>query len=129
MFFEAQARNIWEIVKSQDDENSIVVGLYHKKPPPFGKLHKPLGYKFTFDEGNKETYFEYHDPKSVDELVKRMNATTQILEVLKRDKMTPKKLIEETCLGESSVRVSIKRLKDKGLIIKIGDEYGLPSSN
>jgi hypothetical protein len=127
MFFEAQARNIWEIVKSQDDEDSIVIGLYHKKPPPFGKLRKPLGYKFSFDEGSKETYFEYHDPKSVSELLDRMNTNTRILEFLKSGAKTPKEIQTELGIGESTCRVTIKRLKDKNLLTKIGDSYGLLS--
>ncbi len=126
MFFEAQARNIWEIVKTPDDENSIVVGLYHKKPPPFGKLHKPLGYKFTFNEVDKETSFEYHDPKSIEEFLERMGTNTRILELLKTGNKTPKEIKESLRLSESSCYVSLKRLKDKGLIIKRDDSYALP---
>jgi len=124
MFFEAQSRNVWEMVKSiGDEDDSIAVGLYHKKPPPFGKLHKPLGYKFTFDEGNGETYFEYHDPKSVDDLLKRMGTNTRILEELKTGLLTPKELEER---GIKNPRTALSRLKKKGLVTLIGKEtYGL----
>ncbi len=124
MFFEAQSRNVWELVKSNDDEDSIVIGLYHKKPPPFGKLHKPLGYKFTFDNDNNKTYFEYNDPKSVDELLERMGTNTKIIEALKYGPLTPKELEESK--GIKNPRTALSRLKRKGIIIPIGKEaYGL----
>ena len=123
MFFEAQSRNIWEVVKSNADEDSIVIGLYHKKPPPFGKLHKPLGYKFTFDNDNNETYFEYNDPKSVDELLERMGTNTKIIEALKSRPLTPKELEEK---GIKNPRTPLARLKRKGIVTLIGKEtYGL----
>jgi hypothetical protein len=126
MFFEAQARNIWEVVKSADEDNSIVVGMYHKKPPPFGKLHKPLGYKFTFDNESNETYFEWHDPKSVDDLLERMGANDRILGLLKTGPKTPKEIQTELSINQSTARSSIKRLKDKALIVALNEgKYGL----
>jgi len=123
MFFEAQARNIWEIVKSNDDENSIVIGLYHKKPPPFSKLHQPLGYKFTFDDDSHGTYFEWHDPKSVDDLLERMGTNTKIIEALKSGPLTPKELEER---GIKNPRTPLSRLRKKGIVTLIGKEtYGL----
>jgi hypothetical protein len=124
MFFEAQSRNVWEMVKSiGDDDNSISVGLYHKKPPPFGKLHNPLGYKFTFDNDNNETYFEYNDPKSVDELLERMGTNTKIIEALKAGPLTPKELEDK---GIKNPRTPLSRLKKKGIVTLIGKEtYGL----
>ena len=125
MFFEATARNIWEIVKTQDDDDSMSIGLYHKKPPPFSKMYPPMGYRIDFTDDS--TLIEWQDPKSVDELVKRMSANTQILEILKRGRMSTSKIVEETGLKADSVRVSIHRLKSKGLIIKMGDDYCLPA--
>jgi hypothetical protein len=123
MFFEAQSRNVWELVKSNDDEDSIVIGLYHKKPPPFGKLHKPMGYKFTFDNDDNTTYFEYNDPKSVDELLERMGTNTKIIEALKSGPLTPRELEEK---GIKNPRTPLARLKRKGIVTLIGKEtYGL----
>jgi hypothetical protein len=123
MFFEAQARNVWEVVKSSDDDNSIVVGLYHKKPPPFSKLHQPLGYKFTFDDDSHGTYFEWHDPKSVDDLLERMGTNTKIIEALKSGPLTPKELEER---GIKNPRTPLSRLRKKGIVTLIGKEtYGL----
>jgi hypothetical protein len=123
MFFEAQSRNVWELVKSNDDEDSIVIGLYHKKPPPFGKLHKPMGYKFTFDNDDNTTYFEYNDPKNVDELLERMGTNTKIIEALKSGPLTPRELEEK---GIKNPRTPLARLKRKGIVTLIGKEtYGL----
>jgi hypothetical protein len=123
MFFEAQSRNVWELIKSNDDEDSIIIGLYHKKPPPFGKLHKPLGYKFTFDNDSNTTHFEYNDPKSVDEFLERMSTNTKIIEALKSGPLTPKELEEK---GIKNPRTPLARLKKKGIVTVIGKEtYGL----
>jgi hypothetical protein len=104
--------------------------MYHKKPPPFGKLHKPLGYKFTFDNDNNETYFEWHDPKSVDDLLERMTVNTRILELLKSGQKTPVEIQTELGLKESTCRMTLKRLKDKNLVMVFvtdsGKFYGLP---
>lgn len=125
MYFEATARNIWEVVKTEGDADSIILGLYHRKPPPFAKLYDPMGYRIGFDKD--ATYFEWYDPKSVADLIKRMSATTQILEALKKGKMNTKQLSEETGISENSIRMPLKRLRDKKLIIKMGDDYALPA--
>jgi hypothetical protein len=125
VFFEATARNIWEIVKTQDDDNSVIVGLYHKKPPPFGKLHNPMGYRIEFSEDS--TTFDYHDPKSIDELLSRMGNNTKILELLKRGALAPKEIQEQLGIPEGTCRSALKRLKEKGSVMQLGEKYVLPA--
>ena len=52
-----EARNIWEMRGSQNvDSSNMRIGLYHKKTNS-GKIHKPFGLEFTFendDMGNVE---------------------------------------------------------------------------
>jgi len=79
--------------------------------------------KFTFDNDNNKTYFEYNDPKSVDELLERMGTNTKIIEALKYGPLTPKELESK---GIKNPRTALSRLKRKGIIIPIGKEaYGL----
>jgi hypothetical protein len=135
VFFEAQARNIWEIVKvlNENDPDSIAIGLYHRKPPPTDKLHPPLGYRFTFDKVNHETQWTPFDPKSVDELVKRMSAGAQILAFLNNETEghTPKEIADLTGINVNTVRPKLAELlkhqdykKDPDPIVtKQGEKY------
>lgn len=125
VFFEAQARNVWEIVKSgEPGDSSINVGLFHRKPPPFSKLHQPLGFQFDFTEDT--TTVIPHDPKSVEELVKRMGTNQRILAILKQGSLSPQEIIDSLEITRSNAYLAIKRLSDKELIIKLSDgKWGL----
>jgi hypothetical protein len=124
MFFHALARSVWEIKKVQTaDENEIEIGLFHRKPPPFSKLHKPLGFKFSFD-GDK-TIINTQDPKTVGEFLQQMGTQQRILELLKTNPLSPKEIAESLEITSGDTRITLKRLKDKNKIVKVGDNYGL----
>ncbi len=125
-FFTAQARNIWEIRKRQEpgsDEIDIV--LFHRKPPPFGKTHKALGFKIVFDNQAGKMNIKPSDPKTVTEFLEQMGLKTQILEVLRDGAMSPKDLA--TALDEpvNQITARCNELKKQGKIVKVGDLWGL----
>lgn len=124
VFFNALARSVWEIKKVQSaDDNDIEIGLFHRKPPPFSKLHKPLGFKFTFD--NDKTIINTQDPKTVGEFLQQMGTQQRIIELLKSGGMSPKEISENLEISPGDARVTLLRMKNKNLVTKIGENYGL----
>lgn len=125
VFFEAQARNIWEVRKvAEAGDSELDIALFHNKPPPFAAKHIPLGYHILF-EPNK-TIITAQDARSVPEFVERMGNNQRILAALKSGKMQPKELAELLKINPASVRTSLKRLAYKQLVVKMGEDYGLP---
>ncbi len=124
VFFQALARSIWEVRKAQEaGEDTLSIGLFHRKPPPFGKLHKPLGFKFEFNE--HKTMVSVEDPRTIGEILERMGTQQRITEALKAGPLSNKDLVEQLELSQGSVAMAVKRLKDKKQIIKVGEEWGL----
>ena len=124
VFFEAQSRNVWELVKVQEaSEENVDIALYHRKPPPFGKLSLPLGYKLSFTD--TEIKVDYCDPRTTTEFLERMSTQVRILESLKSGALSAKGIAEQLGLARNTCDQALKRLKDKGKIVKMGDKWGL----
>lgn len=123
-YFENMARNIFEIQKRQDfDENEMDIVLFNRKPPPFAGMHKPIGFKLIFTEDTMS--ISVHDPKNVSEFVARMSTANRIMIVLRNKPFTPKELSEELEVTNDNVRNALLRLKNKNLVVKVGEKYGL----
>ncbi len=127
VFFEAQARNIWEVRKVQEaGEDELDLAFFHTKPPPFAQKHKPMGYCFHFEPD--KAWIESRDPKSVPEFMERMGNNTRILNLLKDGALEPKEIADTLSINPNSVRTSLKRLAGKSLVVKVGEKYGLQSN-
>ncbi len=126
MFFEAQARSIWELKKVQTAEDEeISVSLFHTKPPPFGKQHRPIGYKYIYEPDKIQV--ELQDPKTVVEFLERMNTQTRITEFLKSRGGHALKddIVDYLGLRENTASVALHRLAKKNVVLKVLDEYKL----
>ena len=124
IYFEIPARIIWELVKFQEaGEEEINIALYNRKPPPFHKLSLPLGFKLHFT--NTEIKVDYCDPRTTTEFLERMSNQVRILESLKVGSLPAKEIMEQLDLARNTCDQSLKRLKDKGKIVKVGDKWGL----
>lgn len=125
-FFTAQARNIWEVRKNQEsDSNEIDIALFHRKPPPFAGLHRPLGFKIAFDNDAGSMNIKPSDPKTVGEFLEQMGLKSQILEALKGGAMTVSELSEILEKPANQIKARCNELKKKNKLIKIGESWGL----
>jgi len=124
-YFQAQARNVWEIRKSQEvGSNELDIALFHRKPPPFKKMHQPLGYHISYQENG--LYTISMASKSLGEFKDQMSAGSQVLDLLKEGAMEIKEMSELLDLKESNIRMAISRLSGKGKITKLpGNKWGL----
>jgi len=127
-FFTAGARNVWEIRKSQEySSNEMDLALFHIKPPPLSGLHKALGFKVVFGEDTMQ--IEQRDPQTVSEFVEQMGSKQRILELLKEGPMTTGEIKERLEITRGNADTTLKRLKDRKLVIKSGDKWGLIRSD
>lgn len=124
-FFEYYARNIFELRKVQEEgEDSLDIALYNTYHN-LGRRFKPMGYHLDFN--GTGTHIERGEITASD-LVKRMSAQAQIQKALHHRVMSPKEIAEECELNEATTRNALKRMADKGLIVRLKDgSYGLQS--
>jgi len=125
-FFSAQSRNIWEVRKNQDaDSSELDIALFHRKPPPFSGLHKPLGFKIVFD--NKDGIMNIHqsDPKDVGEFIEQMGWKERIKDALKDGPMTNKELCKELSTNSANIAVNLTRLSKASIVSKQDDKWVL----
>lgn len=125
VFFEAQARSIWEIRKAQDTgEDELDVALFHRKPPPFQKLCAPIG--LTIKYGPDTMTISQGQPRSVAEFLGALGTQAQIEELLKDGPMSPKGIMEALDISRGAVDMALKRLKNKQKVVKLEDgKWGL----
>jgi len=125
VFFHNYARQVWYMKReNSDDEDNIRVGLFHKKHNNT-KPSPPLGFVFHFEDDSISV--ERADIRDSADFVKELSAGARILAALREGAMKPTTLAQETGVPEGTVRVNLKRLKDKGKVLLLPEGmYGLP---
>lgn len=130
VFVKNLARSVWEIRKAVDDEEDLVVGLYHRKVNS-GRLHHPIGLRFEF--GDSAIRIHSQDITEHHELVARGNLTYRMLKTMTSGNKTAKELAEELQTTENAVRGMLSRQKEKGKVIHLddhrGSKWGLTATN
>jgi len=129
-YFTAQARNIWEVRKSQEpDSKEMDIALFHRKPPPFAGLHKPLGFKIIFDDDAGKMDIRQSDPKTVAEFMEQMSLKSRIMEELKGGALSIKDLAETLDVSTNQIKARCNDLKQKRKLVKVGEKWGLSNDN
>lgn len=125
VLWEAGSRSVIEC-RGQEDDDALNAVLFHRKSN-LSKKFKPLGYRIQFNN-NLPVSLEWHDPRNVSEFVARMGNNQRILELLKEGRMTGKEITQTLDISYASAGVTLKRLLNKGLIVKLDDKtWGLAS--
>lgn len=120
--FSHRASCVWHIEGHQDEgDNTLDVVLTNQDSNLTGRL-EPLSYRFIFGEDKTEL-----KRTELDEAFShKLSLPKQILGLLKDGKMQPKDIAEALGKSGGDVRKELQRLKNKGLIEKLGEDYGLP---
>ncbi len=122
VFFTNLARSVFECKKTQEaGEDDITIGLFHRKAN-MSKLHVPMGFKFHF---NDEAIIVSRTDLRETTLLTEMSTQVRITTLLKENPLTTIELMGALEISRSSADVSLKRLKDKNVVIKSGDKWGL----
>lgn len=124
-YYTAQPRNIWEIRKNQEAEsNQLDIALFHRKPPPFAGIHKPLGFKLIFEEDKLE--IKSSDPKRIPEFSDQLTTVEQTKLCLEEGPKTAKIISGETGITLNTVTQNLKRLAKRDEVTKLEDDtWGL----
>jgi len=130
VYYTAEARSIWEIKKSQEaDSNEMDIALFHRKPAPFTRLHKPMGLHMEFKgdgEIDNKTIISGSSPQSIGEFLSALGTQAQIKDLLKDGIKTTQEIQDALSITNNNARVALKRLKDKNEIIKLDSgKWGL----
>lgn len=128
--FEHRTSSVWELRKSQEvGSNVLNLGLFHRKSNLSG-FHKPLGFQLTFNESDHipprpySIEIETADPEEVCNS-KGGSASKRILDLLELDNYTVNNIVDELEITADNAYQTLKRLKDKGRVVKVGDKWGL----
>ena len=125
VFFTNLARSVWELRGEQEgSENHI--GMFHRKANETMK-HPPMGFKLTYNDPEGPITIEPEDLKETRHS-SQLPASILIKDYLRRGKASVSELHESLMLTENNIRVTLKRLKDKGVAVQLGkDVWGLMS--
>ncbi|MGI2336853.1 MAG: AAA family ATPase [Dehalogenimonas sp.] len=131
-YYTAEARCIWEVKKIQEaGEDQLDIALFHRKPPPFAKLHQPLGLHFDFGKIDangisQEIKAEFRKPESVAGFVQAMGAKPRILALLKEGALSQEEIVKTLSLTSTNTYSTLSRLKSSGEVVKLPEKrWGL----
>jgi hypothetical protein len=123
VMWEAGARSVWEI-QGQEEEDAFDIALFHRKAN-LSKKFNPQGYRITYKD-KLPVNVSWHNPKEVAEFVEKMSTTDRVLDLLKEGAASMKDIAESLGVATNTAKVSLHRLKKKGLVTKLPDDtWGL----
>lgn len=122
-FFKAGARSAWYIEKTTENpDDEVKVGLYHRKFNGGKQTIAPLGYKLTFDRA--QTRIQPIDPEAVDELSIHLPTIQRLTRLIRQDgPLTVKQIADDLALTQPNIRAVISRHKSH--FVRAGNKYGL----
>jgi hypothetical protein len=115
VYFEAQARSVWEITKEIDGAG-LNITLTHRKSPPFQKRHDPLGIRFEYDDNGYLSIGLGEVKESPDGYLVKIGTQNRILDALKSGNKTVPQICKIVDLDENNVRNALTELKKKGRV-------------
>lgn len=121
-YFEYYARNIFELRKVQEEgEDELDIALYNTHCN-LGRKAKPMGFHISFNEVSIKM-----ERKAItaQELIERMGTQARILSLLKTGAISTQEITDALELKRNTVDVSLKRLREKQKITKVGEKWGL----
>ncbi len=125
VFFEAQARSVWQLSK-EPNGNSIDISLNHMKSPPFQKKQDPIGIRINYDiDGYMSIGLCEPDDANVNAYIEKMETQNRIMDLLKTGVITVKEIAAKLGISENNVRNKLSILKKKQMVVKVGNGYGL----
>jgi hypothetical protein len=123
-YFENQARKVFELRADRDTgDDTIEVAIFDKKVNEAAKA-KPWG--LTIDFGEETVSFKRTDVASMGKLSEGLSYTQRILHLLKvNGKTNIMEIIQMLGLDREQVSPALTRMKQRGQVVKLGEEYAL----
>jgi hypothetical protein len=126
LYFTAESRNIWFIVKDQEKgESHADVGLTQTKPPPFSMPQQDLAFRFTWDKNSLKV--EKTNPKNVAGLSEKRSVKAKIKEALEDEPLMKEQLVERLHELPNTITQTLKRMSPKEVVALADGRYALVS--
>ncbi len=117
------ARNVWEVRRAEEESEDLVLGAFHRKVNR-GRLLPPVGLRFEFGEG--AIRLRSQDVGEQADLLARTSVAYRIQKVLTAGALDVATLAEEAGAGKDTVKRTLRRLADKGRVIRVDEtRWGL----
>ena len=125
-FWENIPRTVWELKKLAEAEDSLDTVMTLTKRN-IGKKVPPFGLRYTYNGvGTKVERFE---PNDVAEYVQETSASNRIfLYLQKNGAATSTVILNELGIPKDTVYKTLKRMMDRAILVKVGQNYGLVSN-
>jgi len=124
VFFTNLSRSVWECKAEQETgEDEAIISLKHTKAN-LSRRHHALGYRFTFT--NNSIAVVKADLRDTG-LSGELPLTLRIKDLLRSSAMTVKDIASSLDHNEASIRTIINRMAKKGILLKVGESWGLQS--
>lgn len=118
------ARCVWEskLGGLTSEDNVIEIGLFHKYANE-DRIHSPLCYSITWE---KTEIIVKSISCGMSDLSKHLPASVRIKDLLgKEGKLRAEKMVEILGLTKNNITTTCYRLRNKGDVVQIDDEWGL----
>ncbi len=116
VYFEAQMRSVWEVVKEIDGKG-LNITLNHRKSPPFQKKHDSLAFRLEYDDSGYLQIGLGEVIESPDGYLEKLANKQRIIESIKNGETSFKKILKFTGIDENTLRVSLSEMKKANKII------------
>jgi len=124
VFFSNLARSIWQCKAEKEPmSNYAVVGLKQIKAS-LSQIHSPIGLAFEFDETANTIFVTKSDLKETS-MAGDLPLSLRIKDFLRPGAMTVKDIGEGLDAKENTIRTAVHRLKNQGVLVQLGDKWGL----
>ncbi len=121
VYFENLARSVWHVDKVQEvGGNELLLALEHTKAND-STLHPPIGLRMEFDNMAGTTTVTPADLAEVPELSGHLPLTLRIPGLLSGGARSIEELAQDTDSKEDTVSRTLRRMRDKGQVVKLGD--------
>ncbi len=113
------ARSAIQVRKEQEEgEDDITVGLFHRKANDM-RRSRPIGVRIRF--GEETTIIRPADLRDSPALSKGLALGDRVMGLLRDGAKTTEELLAVTGAKEASMRQALKRLRDRGRLVKVAD--------
>jgi hypothetical protein len=118
VYFEAQSRSVWEVVKDIDGQG-LNLTLNHRKAPPFQKKHDPLAFRLEYDDNGYLQIGLGEVKETPDGYLAKLGTQHKIMDVLKTGIKTVPEICKVVNLDENNVRNALSELKKNAKVNNI----------
>jgi hypothetical protein len=118
VFVQNLARSTWEVRRAKDEDDDLVVALYHRKAN-HGRLHPPISLRLAFTDS--AVTIAAADLGQQADLMAGLSITRRILHALRAGPKTEDDLVSLVDAAEGSVARLLRRLRKEGKVQQLVD--------